>query len=173
MAYCVSTLSGIAGSCDLSKGGVDKVYLANYAENIFSVDPVTESVSGISTAVTFYEYNFKKGVAHYESEETIDATNGANFVTTNLYIQFNRMDAAKRKEMKALTTGDLVGIVKDGNGKYWVLGIESPLQASAGNAQTGTARTDGNFYGVTLTDEQESFVREATAEAIASMVIAS
>lgn len=172
MAYCVSTLAGIAGSCDLSKGGVDKVYLANYDEDIFTVDPVTESVSGISTAVTFYEYNFKKGVAHLDQQSTIDNTNGVNFVTSTLYIQFNRMDAAKRKEMKALTTGDLVAVVKDGNGKYWVLGIESPVQASDGSGNTGTARTDGNFYGITLTDEQESFAREATAEAIASMVVA-
>ena len=35
---------------------------------------------------------------------------------------------------------------------------ESPfLQASAGDGQTGTARTDGNRYSITLTDNQESF----------------
>ena len=173
MAYCPVTLAGIAGSCDTSKGGVDVVYLAQYGDDIFTVDSTTGAVSGISTGTTFYEYNFKKGVAHMESEQTIDATNGVNFVTTNLYVQFNKMDSAKRLEMKALSTGDLVAVVKDANGKYWVLGYESPLQASASNSQTGTARTDGNFYGITLTDEQDTFPMEATAEAVASMTIAS
>lgn len=169
MAYCSVSLTGIAGACDTSKGGLKKVYLANFQEGVFTVED--GAVTGVDSGVTFYEYNFKKGVCSMTSTLNVDPANGVNFVSTELVLQFNKMDTAKRLEISALATGDLVGIAVDANGKYYALGVESPMTATAGTAQTGAARTDGNFYQITLGDEQDSYPMILTAEAIEEIVV--
>ena len=61
-------------------------------------------------------------------------------------------------------------IVKDANSKYWYLGYDEPVQASAAAAQTGTARTDGNSYTITLQDTSLKLPYEVDEAAIATLL---
>lgn len=149
------TIAGLCKDCEGSLGGIVSVYLTNWQENIFSV--ASGAVSAVSSAVTFYEYQFRKNTGSMTSTLNIDPANGVNFVQTDLVMLFSRMETKKRIEMAALSVGQLAGIVKDANGKYYALGVSEPMEASAGDGQTGTARTDGNRYSITLTDNQTSF----------------
>lgn len=149
------TIAGLCKDCEGSLGGIVTVYLANYKENIFTI--TSGAVSAVDSAVSFYEYQFRKNTGSMTSTLNIDPANGVNFVQTDLNLVFSRMETKKRIEMAALSVGQLAGIVKDANGKYYALGVSEPLEASAGDGQTGTARTDGNRYSITLTDNQESF----------------
>lgn len=149
------TIAGLCRDCEGSLGGIVSVYLANYKDNIFTV--TSGAVSAVDSAVSFYEYQFRKNTGSMTSTLNIDPANGVNFVQTDLVMLFSRMETKKRIEMAALSVGQLAGIVKDANGKYYALGVSEPLEASAGDGQTGTARTDGNRYSITLTDNQESF----------------
>lgn len=171
MAYCPINLAGIASSCETSMGGLKKVYIATYSDNIYTVDSTAHTISGISTGTTWYEYNFKKGVCSMTSTLNVDNANGVNYVTTELVLQFLKMDTAKRVEVGALCTGDIAVIAQDANGKYWALGMTEPVNASAGTAQTGQAKTDGNFYQITLTDDNPEFPYEVTKAAIDTLVI--
>jgi hypothetical protein len=149
------TIAGLCKDCEGSLGGIVTVYLANYQDNIFTV--TSGAVSAVNSAVSFYEYQFRKNTGSMTSTLNIDPANGVNFVSTDLDLIFSRMETKKRIEMAALSVGQLAGIVKDANGKYYALGVSEPLEASAGDGQTGTARTDGNRYHIVLTDNQESF----------------
>ena len=149
------TIAGLCKDCEGSLGGIVTVYLANYKEDIFTI--TSGAVSAVDSAVSFYEYQFRKNTGSMTSTLNIDPANGVNFVSTDLDLIFSRMETKKRIEMAALSVGQLAGIVKDANGKYYALGVSEPLEASAGDGQTGTARTDGNRYHIVLTDNQESF----------------
>lgn len=149
------TIAGLCKDCEGSLGGIVTVYLANYQDNIFTV--ASGAVSAVNSAVSFYEYQFRKNTGSMTSTLNIDPANGVNFVSTDLDLVFSRMETKKRIEMAALSVGQLAGIVKDANGKYYALGVNEPMEASAGDGQTGTARTDGNRYHIVLTDNQESF----------------
>lgn len=149
------TIAGLCKDCEGSLGGIVSVYLANWKENIFTV--TSGAVSAVDSATSFYEYQFRKNTGSMTSTLNIDPANGVNFVSTDLVMLFSRMETKKRIEMAALSVGQLAGIVKDANGKYYALGVSEPLEASAGDGQTGTARTDGNRYSITLTDNQTSF----------------
>lgn len=149
------SIAGLCRDCEGSLGGIVTVYLANYKPGIFTI---TEgAVSEVDSATSFYEYQFRKNTGSMTSTLNIDPANGVNFVQTDLNLIFSRMETKKRIEMAALSVNSLAGIVKDANGKYYALGVSEPLEASAGDGQTGTARTDGNRYSITLTDNQESF----------------
>ena len=56
------------------------------------------------------------------------------------------METAKRIEITALAQNELVLIVKDANGKYWLLGKDEPVMATAGEGVTRNCERDRNGY---------------------------
>lgn len=167
---CSQTLAGLPVQCDTSKGGINKVYIAEYpgigTSGITSGLTIDSAgtVSAISTASTFYEYNFKRNTGSMTSTLNIDAANGTNYVSTDLVLQFNKMDTAKRLEMSALSLGELLVLCVDSNNKVWVLGVNEPVSASAGTGQTGQAKADGNYYQITLQANDDTFPLEYSGE---------
>lgn len=170
MSFCNVNIAGLCKDCDASRGGIVEVYAANYADvtPAFRYDgeeqvPATRAeVTGItvSSGASFYKYEFRKGTGSMTSTLNIDEANGVNYVSTELVLQFSKMETRKRIEMAALAVGELVFIVKDANGRYWYLGADEAVTASAGSGQTGQAIGDGNFYTITLLDNADSWPSE-------------
>ena len=101
---------------------------------------------------------------------TADDTSGINYVTTELNLVFTKMETAKRLEMSALALGQLAVIVEDSNGKYWYLGKDDYVSASAGTGNTGIAKGDSNNYSLTLKDESDTFPIEVAEEALGMII---
>ena len=161
MACNTQTLAGLVNDCATSKGGVAEVYLANF-DDVTAITVEDGKVTGITmdTGKKFHKYYFKPGTSSMISTLNLDVAAGVNFVQTLLTMLFSRMETVKRVEMSALAVNDLRGIVKDANGVYWLLGEEEAMIASAGDGQTGTAKTDANRYSITLQDSNSSFPKE-------------
>jgi hypothetical protein len=100
----------------------------------------------------------------------VDETAGTNYVSNELALVFTKMETKKRIEIAALSIGQLVVVVEDSNGKYWFLGKDDYVSASAGTGVTGTAKGDQNAYTLTLATDSESYPYELSAEAIQSVV---
>lgn len=168
---CIQTLSGLAKDCSSNMGGIVEVYIANF-DDVSNVAVTSEQISTITMAsgAKFKKYSFAKNTGSLTSTYTIDAASGVKYVTSDLVLQFNRMQTAARVEITALALGDLAVIVKDANGKYWYLGKDEPVNASAGDGQTGTARADANRYTITLQDESAEMPYEVAASAIAEII---
>ena len=172
MACSLNTLAGIAGSCESNQGGIIEVYI-NHFDQVEDVTVESDKITTVTLKASgekFHKYNFKRNTGSLTSTYTIDPANGVNFVTSDLTLVFAKQDTAKRIEISALALDDLVVIVKDANGKYWYLGYDEPVQASAATAQTGTARTDGNSYNITLQDTSLKLPYEVDAAAIATLL---
>lgn len=158
---CNQTLSGLANDCATSMGGIVRAYIINWDD----VTGVTDS-EGVINAITleaeakFKEYYFKRNTGSFTSTLNVDAANGVNYVSTDIVLQFTRMETAKRIEIAALAVNEVALIVLDANGKYWYFGKDNPVTATAGSGQTGTAVGDGNFYQITLQDTSSSFPLE-------------
>lgn len=152
-------------------GGIVEVLIANYAD-VSAVSLTDNKVSGITmvSGKTFYKYNFARNTGSLSSNYTIDDTTGAKFVASDLVLQFNKMDTTKRIEITALAQGELMVIVKDANGAYWLLGKDAPVRASAGDGLTGTARADRNGYSITLQDNSLEMPLEVLASIIDSLL---
>lgn len=158
---CNQVISGIVQDCATSKGGVSEVYLANY-DDVSAITVADGQITGITMATgkKFKRYYFRPGTSSMTSTLNLDAAAGVNFVLTQLTMLFSRMETTKRIEVSALAVNDLRALVKDSNGIWWLLGEEEPMIASAGDGQTGTARTDANRYSITLDDSNSSFPKE-------------
>ena len=164
---CNQTLSGLVKDCSPSMGDIEEVLLAN-RDDISSVTAETGKVSGITmgTSAKFKKYTFPRNTGSMTSTYTIDQASGVKYVTTDLLLQFNRMETTKRVEISALAVNDLVAIVKDANGIYWYLGYDEPVNASAAHGQTGTARGDANRYTITLQDNSKEMPMEVGASIV-------
>lgn len=152
-------------------GGILEVLLAN-REDVASVQAETGKISGITmeASAKFKRYTFARNTGSMTSTYTIDQASGVKYVTTNLVLQFNRMETTKRVEITALSVNDLVAIVKDANGVYWYLGYDEPVNASAGDGQTGTARGDANRYTITLQDISKEMPMEVDASIVEGLL---
>lgn len=190
MAYCNQTLAGITLDCTNSLGGVKTVYIANYGDvtkvELDTVDDSTptsaDTTYGMITGITmttpkegeiapkFKPYQFRKQTGSMTSTLTVDETAGVNYVSTELSLVFTKMETAKRIEMSALAIGQLAVIVEDSNGKYWYLGYDDYVSATAGGGNTGTAKGDGNNYTLTLRDESDTYPYEITKEAVDAVI---
>ena len=172
MSCSLNTLSGIAGSCESNQGGIIEVYI-NHFDQIDEVTVTSDKISAIALKASgekFHVYNFRRNTGSLTSTYTIDPANGVSFVTSDLTLVFAKQDTVKRIEISALALDDLVVIVKDANGKFWYLGYNEPVQASAATAQTGTARTDGNLYNITLQDTSLTLPYEVDPSIIAGLL---
>ena len=134
---CNQTLSGLVRDCSPSMGGIVEALIAN-KEDVTEISASSDMVSSITMASSakFKRYAFARNTGSLTSNYTIDQTTGVRYVASDLVLVFNRMETAKRVEISALAQNDLVIIVKDANGKYWLLGKDEPVNASAGQTET-------------------------------------
>lgn len=158
---CSQTLAGILKDCASNMGGVVEVYIANKAD-VSAITKTSDKVTGITMAdsAKFKKYQFNPETSSLSSNYQVNRQNGTIFVQSDLVMVFNRMETAKRIEITALAQGELIAIVKDANGLYWLLGEYEPMVLSAGDGLTGTARGDRNGYSVTLQDNSPEMPSE-------------
>ena len=172
---CSQVLNGIAADCQTNVGGVREVYIANYSDvTAIEVDEVSNMIKTITMAdsAKFKKYAFKKNTSSMTSTLNVDPANGVNFVQTDLSLVFAKQETVKRMEIAKLSLGELRVIVLDANGKYWFLGQEEFVSATAGTAETGVNRTDGNKYTITLTDYSSSYPYEVDPTIVADLIAA-
>ena len=172
---CSQLLNGIAADCQTNVGGVREVYIANYSDvTAIEVDDSSNMIKTITMAdsAKFKKYAFKKNTSSMTSTLNVDPANGVNFVQTDLALVFAKQETVKRMEIAKLSLGELRVIVLDANGKYWFLGQEEFVSATAGTAETGVNRTDGNKYTITLTDYSSSYPYEVDPTIVAGLIAA-
>lgn len=168
---CTQTLSGLAKDCAANMGGIVEALIALY-DDVTAVTITSDVISAITMASgkKFKVYHFAKNTGNLTSTYTIDPASGVKYVSSDLLLQFNRMQTTARVEITALALADLVVIVKDANGKYWYLGKDEPVNASASDGQTGTARGDANRYTITLHDESKEMPYEVSDSIIEGLL---
>lgn len=169
---CLITLAGITLDCESSVGGIKRAFITQYSDvKSVALDEGEQKIKTITleTSKRWYEYQFRKGTGSLTSTLNVDETTGANYVTNELSLVFTKMETAKRIEIAALSIGQLAVVVEDSNGKYWYLGKDDYVSASAGSGTSGTAKGDQNAYTITLSTDSLSYPYELADEAIAAL----
>ena len=180
------TLKGIVRDCNPNMGGIQKVWMilkSDITKVTVGVDETSSTNPDVQliTELTVAEgqkkvnaFEFRKGAASMTSNLQKDDTNGSYFWLTDLVMNFQRMETSKRAAIMALTLAEACAIVQDANGIYWFLGLNEYLGATAGTAETGTAKTDANKYSVTLQDSSLALpyeIEKTVAEGIVARAV--
>lgn len=168
---CNVSLTGIAYDCGTNLSGVKRLLVADY-NKVSAVTVATGEITAITMAASshFYEYIPAKNTGSLTKTMTRDESTGVKYYTNEAVAQFNKMETAKRTEIAALDGGQLAVIVQDMNGKYWYLGKDNWVSASAVVGQTGAGVDDGNFYTLTLTDVSSELPYEVDPDIISALL---
>ena len=169
---CTQTLSNIDVNCGSNRGGIREVMLQNRA-NITQIELTDGLVTKFILADRAPEaarFLFKPQSSYLNSTWNIDNAAGTKGVTSELNMRFSKMETAKRTSIMAVAYADTYTIVKDSNGKYWLLGHDDPVTISGGGGTTGTNFTDANEYTLVLKDESEELPYEVDADAVAQFL---
>jgi hypothetical protein len=161
---------GYTLDCRDSAGGIDVVYLAEFD----GVSGTTQSAGivsaiGKNTGKRFWKYNLQRATGNWEEVYTDSAENGTSFHVQTLNMILNKMMASVSQEIKLLAQNRLMAVVKDKNGKYWLLGEEHGLQRNGGRAGSGTAMGDRNGYELVFTSDNKAPAPEVAAGVISTL----
>jgi hypothetical protein len=144
MAFTCNLTDGYVLGCS-SIGGVEKVWIGEWVDNVV----VTQDLCGIITGITttgLTVYSFEQDIEHAGLTQAgnYSRENGTVFYESTLSIKLITLDCNVRNRMIELGRAPLFAVVKSNAGDYYYLGLESSGRASAGDASLGTLLGDMN-----------------------------
>jgi len=110
------------------------------------------NVSAPAEGHEWVEFLFRKNTCSASSEMTTN-DNGTFYWTNSINMVFAKQDWEKRLAIQALASGDCSVIYEDGNGNWWMLGLDDAVSLTTATANTGTALGDNNQYELTMSEE--------------------
>ena len=180
MSVCAAIV-GIPRDCgDNNQGGVKLVGLVDY-KDLLDVTLVTSggvALENVASAITlvdgaeFEHFEFPKDTSSFTQELVQDLVADTHGFSQVLTMGFRRIDTTKRNAISLLCQGrrDLLALVLDWNGDWWLLGREQGLRVTASTMNTQETRTAGQLAPITLTGEYEPTmlvkVQTSVAEAL-------
>ena len=167
MATCTA-LNAVSKSCDNNIGGITEVFIYD-AEDVSAIADSAGSITSMTLATggAGQQFYIKRNTSNFTEEAAIDLVNGSSFITQTINLMFHRREAAKSYAIQILGEGqrDLVFVIKDANGLYWVF---DNVQLSAVGEGSGTAKADGSKYSITFVGEAVEYAWEASLATLQS-----
>lgn len=171
---CTAMIQGAEVDCLDSVGGVDTVYITEYA-NVPQAN-ITES-SGVITAMTcssgkkFWTFQVRKQTAQADEKVTNSAENGTSYVEQTVTFDLHKLTPAMRYTIKTLAVNRLMVIVKDRNGLIKLYGQTTGMDLTAGDLTTGKAFGDKNGVTITLTGMEPNLASSLSSSILATVTV--
>jgi hypothetical protein len=159
--------------CKDSLGGISEVYFM--AEQ--DITSYTEA-SGVITALVkgagkrYYKYELVKATSSFVENINASVENGTIFYQQELTVVLNKLQANTRNEILLLAKNLLSAVVKDNNGKFWILGLDRGLDITAGSSQSGTVEGDRSGYTLTFTGKEVALCPEVNSTVASALTTA-
>jgi hypothetical protein len=86
-----------------------------------------------------------------------------------LLIVINKMQTSMRNEMLLLAKNNMMAVVEDQNGRYWLAGRFNGLDLLTGSVSTGLAQADRNGYSFTFSGGEKESAPEVQSSVISTL----
>jgi len=160
--------TGFAVGCNDSTGGIAEFWFANMPTDFAVAKNATGEASAITgTGLAYFKYettNAQGAASVMNDNPTVNDQNGTSFFDQTCTYVLNKMDSAKRNEVKMLARAKLSIIIKDNNGTYWLMGEVNGARLTAGDNGTGTALGDRNGYSLSFQAQESEPLTLVTSE---------
>lgn len=152
----------LTGCTKDNTGGVAEVIIANFKDAVpggttaskFQYSDVTGEITGVTTGATaadWYIFDTVKETSSLTEAIAVNVQNGTIAFNPTVSLVMNKMNTQKRNLIHMLALGILIAVVKDNNGKYWMVGFNKGLDVTAVENGTGVALGDRNGSTITMT----------------------
>jgi hypothetical protein len=131
--------------------------------------------SGLVSAITksagkvFYKYQLVRNTASFTENIAGSIENGTVVYNQELVVVINKMNVSMRNEILLLAQNNLMAVVEDQNGRYWLAGRYNGLDLLTGSSSTGTAQSDRNGYTLTFSGGEKELAPEVSSSIIAGL----
>jgi hypothetical protein len=148
MSFTCNLTDGYVLGCS-SIGGVEKVWIGEYVDNV----QIQQDSCGIITGITttgLTVFNFEQDIEHAGLTQTgnFSRENGTVFYESNVTIKLIGLDCNVRNNLVELGRAPLFCVVLSNAGDYYYCGLTSAGRSNSAEASVGTALGDMN--GVSL-----------------------
>jgi hypothetical protein len=161
--------TGFTLDCRNSNGGIEAVYFTELSNGA----NITASGGLISTFTLntgqFFKYELRKKTSVFEQNIQVNNENGTVFYEQSLTIKLDKLETTKRNEILLLAQNNLLVIIKDNNGKFWLMGETRGALLNGGNGTTGTAYGDMSGFELTFMGEEPELAKEVASNQIGSL----
>lgn len=164
-------LNGIIKDCTNNLGGVRQLWL-NRIENVSSFN----SVNGLVTQTnivgsTFKQFHIPPNSTSYNVERNVDS-DGVQEYNHSVSFSISKRLPSKGKELEALAEGneDLIAIIQDFNGLWWILGSDTGLSLDSLSGGSGTSIGEGSNYTMSLSGKQRKLELGVDPNSIANVI---
>lgn len=168
---CEITSGLNAQICRENTGGVIEFYVANF-ENVASVTEANSSVTAITmeAAKLFQVFKPNKNSSNWEQpiEGSVEA--GTIGYTHTCTMVFSKNQSADINTLKLLAKGNLMIIVRERSGRFYLLGKTEGLQLTEGNFASGTALADANAWTLTFSGSEPEPAPEVLSSIISALL---
>lgn len=170
---CV-TVQGREIDCRDSVGGVAEVYIANFADKAtLTASSGTVTAHTLSSGKKYWTYKLEKENAEFTEVENVSVENGTLYYETTLTFSIPKMSASFRNSLNILAQQRLLIIIKDNNGKYWLMGQENGADKMGSNeAKSGKAFGDRNGYTLSFVSKEANPMNEVSSSLITALTTA-
>ena len=169
---CTLITTGVAKDCNPNTGGLHRIWITD-AENVLSLTESAGEVTAISmsSATYFYEYIVNKNTSTFAEKGTFSIENGTSFHEQTVTIKLARRQKSTRNALAMLVRKDLVVIVLDQNGLYWIIGASNGANLTEMPSESGTQKGDFNGYTLTILAQEPVQAYEVTSGAVAAVIV--
>lgn len=157
--------------CRDNTGGIQRVLIKTFgASQSYSYD-TDGIITGASYSETFYEFEQTSEAAEFIQEGQHSIENGTNFWQQTVNLVFHKYQASLRDLIYVLAQQEVIILVQDQNGKWFLIGEQNGANLTASTGNVGKAYGDMNGATVTLLAKEPSPAREVSTTYIASRTI--
>jgi hypothetical protein len=165
---CLLT-QGFPLDCKESVGGIQKIFITELA-NKATISPTGEVTAfTLDQGKQFWEYDLREESSSYDEVITVNNVNGTVFYEQSTVFVLDPRTTLRVNEIALLAKNDVMVIVLDSNGRYWLQGEVNGAYVSAGSIPTGTAKGDLSGFNITLLAKEKIPAREVSSTLIAAL----
>lgn len=161
---------GYTFDCKDNIGGIKNVWFIGW-NDVASVTVASGVVSAITkgSGKVFYKYQLVRNTASFTQNIAGSIENGTIVYNQELTVVINKMQVSMRNEILLLAQNNLMAVVEDSNGRYWLSGRYTGLDLLSGSATTGTAQTDRNGFTLTFSGGEKELAPEVQSAVISTL----
>ena len=161
---------GFTRDCKKQVGGIRNIYLLELA-NKGTITQATGEITAWTQAsgTQFWKYELREESSSFTENINLSNVNGTLFYEQVLTFQLDPLDLNRKTEIDLVTQNDVLAIVEDSQGVYWLAGETTGAYVTAGTMQTGQAKGDLRGFTLTLTAKEPNPAREVDSALISSL----
>ncbi len=170
---CDILTGGVVKDCENNAGGLRKIWITDL-DNITSYTEASDVITAItmvsSPATQFYELEFNRNTSGFTENQPINVENGSAYYEQIVDLVIPKRDATKRAAIKVLAQRDVVLIVLDANGIYWLVGKDNGALLTEHTGGAGLVKADGSKYVLKFTAEEFTMAQTIEEAAVLAVI---